>query len=351
MGRNVGHPEVNAPKTCNHPGWHGPILCPNPMPVSLRTPPTQETEMTRLTRLTAAFAGAALVAAATAGAQEITIALATPITSLDPHFHNLTPNNSLADHVFETLVKQDEKQNMQPGLAESWKALNDHDLGNQAAQGREVPQRPGLHRRRRHRDVQARAQRAEQPGLVRDLHAADRRDDGDRPADAAAEDRQAASAAAERHGGHPASCRRRSPRRAKTEDFNSGKAMIGTGPYRFVEYVAGDRVVMTAQRRVLRPEAGLGQRALQDDHERAGARRRAARRRRADDRRGADGGHRQAVQGRARDARLGRVEPHHLPAHGLGPREELALRDRPPTASRWRPTRCAIRACARRSRR
>jgi peptide/nickel transport system substrate-binding protein len=31
---------------------------------------------------------------------------------------------------------------------------------------------------------------------------------------------------------------------AKTEDFNSGKAMIGTGPYRLVEYVAGDRVVL-----------------------------------------------------------------------------------------------------------
>jgi peptide/nickel transport system substrate-binding protein len=33
---------------------------------------------------------------------------------------------------------------------------------------------------------------------------------------------------------------------AKTEDFNSGKAMIGTGPYKWVEYVSGDRVVMTA---------------------------------------------------------------------------------------------------------
>ncbi|NUO01770.1 MAG: hypothetical protein HUU01_14285, partial [Saprospiraceae bacterium] len=31
---------------------------------------------------------------------------------------------------------------------------------------------------------------------------------------------------------------------AKTDDFNSGKAMIGTGPYKFKEYVAGDRVVL-----------------------------------------------------------------------------------------------------------
>jgi peptide/nickel transport system substrate-binding protein len=31
-----------------------------------------------------------------------------------------------------------------------------------------------------------------------------------------------------------------------TEDFNSGRAMIGTGPYRFRQYLPGDRVVMDA---------------------------------------------------------------------------------------------------------
>ena len=34
--------------------------------------------------------------AAGAGAQQLHIALSTPITSLDPHFHNLTPNNGMA---------------------------------------------------------------------------------------------------------------------------------------------------------------------------------------------------------------------------------------------------------------
>src|SRR5512135_84435 len=67
-----------------------------------------------------------LALGASAHAADLTIGLSTPITSLDPHFHQLTPNNSLARHVFETLIKQDETQShMLPGLAESWKALND----------------------------------------------------------------------------------------------------------------------------------------------------------------------------------------------------------------------------------
>ena len=31
---------------------------------------------------------------------------------------------------------------------------------------------------------------------------------------------------------------------AKTPDYNSGKAAVGTGPYRFVEYTPGNRIVM-----------------------------------------------------------------------------------------------------------
>ena len=59
-----------------------------------------------------------LLFGAAAHATDLTIGLSTPVTSLDPHFHNLTPNNSLGRHVFETLVRQDETQTMQPGLAE-----------------------------------------------------------------------------------------------------------------------------------------------------------------------------------------------------------------------------------------
>ena len=56
-----------------------------------------------------------------AAAQELRIGLASEPTAMDPHYHNLSPNNSLLSHIFESLVGQDERQRLTPDLAESWK--------------------------------------------------------------------------------------------------------------------------------------------------------------------------------------------------------------------------------------
>lgn len=58
-------------------------------------------------------------------AKDLRVGLSAEPSAMDPHYHNLTPNNSLLSHVFERLVENDEKQNLIPGLAESWKAIND----------------------------------------------------------------------------------------------------------------------------------------------------------------------------------------------------------------------------------
>jgi peptide/nickel transport system substrate-binding protein len=58
-------------------------------------------------------------------AQTITIGLAADVTSIDPHFHVLGPNQNIAEHVFETLVAKDARQKLKPGLADSWRALDD----------------------------------------------------------------------------------------------------------------------------------------------------------------------------------------------------------------------------------
>ncbi|MGI9384718.1 MAG: ABC transporter substrate-binding protein [Methyloligellaceae bacterium] len=67
----------------------------------------------------------ALNAAVPASAQKLIIGLGTEPTSIDPHYHNLGPNNQIAAHLFSRLIEQDEKQRLQPGLATSWKPISD----------------------------------------------------------------------------------------------------------------------------------------------------------------------------------------------------------------------------------
>lgn len=57
-------------------------------------------------------------------AQSLSIGLAAEPSSLDPHYHNLAPNNMLARHIFEALVGQDVNQKPRPGLAESWRTVD-----------------------------------------------------------------------------------------------------------------------------------------------------------------------------------------------------------------------------------
>jgi len=63
--------------------------------------------------------------AAGAKAQDLRIGLAAEPSAMDPHYHNLAPNNSILSHVFERLIEPDEKQRLTPDLAESWKPIDD----------------------------------------------------------------------------------------------------------------------------------------------------------------------------------------------------------------------------------
>ena len=183
------------------------------------------------------------VAVLPAQAQELSIALSAPITSLDPHFHNLSPNNGMSKHFFDPLVKQDELQRLKPGLAESWRAVDAttwefklrkgvkfHDGSDFTAEDviatfKRVPNVPnspsslGIYTR-----------------PIKESIAVDKytlRLKTDRPYPLLPNDLSGIQILPKKVADA-----------AKTEDFNSGKAMIGSGPYKFVEYVAGDRVVM-----------------------------------------------------------------------------------------------------------
>ena len=74
-------------------------------------------------RLSFAAFGLALGIAG-AQAQTLTMAVGAPVTSLDPHFHQLSPNNAVASMIFDRLVNTDAQSRQVPGLAESWSAIS-----------------------------------------------------------------------------------------------------------------------------------------------------------------------------------------------------------------------------------
>lgn len=58
-------------------------------------------------------------------ARDLTIGLSAEPSSMDPHFHNLSPNNQMRLNIFESLVAQDETQKLQPSLATKWETVDD----------------------------------------------------------------------------------------------------------------------------------------------------------------------------------------------------------------------------------
>lgn len=204
----------------------------------------------RCLALAAALGAAALLAAPPAFAQAaagagptLTFGVAAPITSLDPHFANAAPNTSMAMHMFGFLTTRDAQARIQPDLAESWRALGE--------EGWEFTLRPGLAwtdgRPLTADDVAFTLARLPdvpnspggfQGGLVGitgvdviDARTLRIRTSGPAPL---VPTNMTSIAVIARHAAEGAS----------TADFNSGRAMVGAGPYRFVAYTPGDRVVM-----------------------------------------------------------------------------------------------------------
>ncbi len=76
-------------------------------------------------RIVAAAFLLAGLSAGSAGALELTFGLAVAPTTVDPHHQNLAANNEIRRHVFESLTGIDERGRLKPQLATSWQALDD----------------------------------------------------------------------------------------------------------------------------------------------------------------------------------------------------------------------------------
>ena len=198
--------------------------------------------MSFLKSLTGFAVGLMLLGAVPASADNLTIALASEPTSMDPHYHNLTPNNSMALHIFDTLILTNEKQQQYPGLATSWKTIDDttwefklrkgvkfHDGSPFTAddviftfeRAVNVPNSPssfGTHLK------------GKKAIKIDDytIHIKT-----ERPYPLMPNDLSNVSIISKKNG-----------MGATTSDYNSGKAAIGTGPFKFVKYIPGDRIVL-----------------------------------------------------------------------------------------------------------
>lgn len=79
------------------------------------------------TKLLTMTAMAAVLAASPAFAQDraLRIAVAAPVTSIDPHWQDAAPNKGLASHLFDGLTDLDERSRVIPSLATSWERVSD----------------------------------------------------------------------------------------------------------------------------------------------------------------------------------------------------------------------------------
>lgn len=190
-------------------------------------------------------------------AADLSIALGGDVTSLDPHFHNLTPNNNVGAHIFDTLVMKDAGGRIRPGLAESWRAVDDltwefklrrgvkfHDGSDFTAADvvftlDRIPNVPNSPSPFTTYTKQVTEKIVVDPWTLRLKSATPY---PQMPNDMSTVLVVSAKAAAN----------------ASTDDFNTGKAAVGTGPFRFVRWKKGDRIELA------RNDAWWGRKAAWD---------------------------------------------------------------------------------------
>lgn len=223
------------------PGGAGQVTLRKALRRRLRLPPIFFPPRPR--RLAALALAATLTLPGLARAQDLRIGVAALSTSVDPHFYNLAANLTLALHLFDRLVQRGADSSLQPALALSWTPVAEtawefrlrpgvrwqdgqpftaEDVAFSLARAPNVPNSPSsfagfLRAIASVEVVDPLTLRinttAPSPNLLGDL---------------------ANVAIVSRHAGQDAT----------TDDYNTGKAAIGTGPYRLLRFQRGDRVEM-----------------------------------------------------------------------------------------------------------
>jgi peptide/nickel transport system substrate-binding protein len=191
----------------------------------------------------ATFALLLAVLSPQARAQDLTIGVAARSTSVDPHFYDLAANVTLSLHIFDRLTQRAPDSTLLPALALSWHPVSDtvwefnlrpnvtwsggtdftaDDVAFTLTRARSVPNSPSSFAG----FLRAITQTEIIDKLTLRFHTA-------APAPNVPID-LATIAIVSRHGGQDAT----------TDDYNAGRAAVGTGPYRLVHYEPGTSVAL-----------------------------------------------------------------------------------------------------------
>ncbi len=172
-------------------------------------------------------------------AAELRIGLSADVTTIDPHQLPSQPNLTVGYHVFDALTHVDEKARIIPGLAVSWRTLDPITW--------EFKLRPGV---KFHDGSELTAEDVvfslDRPptikgggfgsyvAMIQSREIVDKltlRIRTSAPYGALAEELNSVMIVSKKHAAN-----------AAAEDFDSGRAAIGTGPYKLVRFARGDRV-------------------------------------------------------------------------------------------------------------
>lgn len=195
-------------------------------------------------KLHAAMLAAAMSLPASAVmAADLKVGMNAEPSAIDPHYHNLGPNNAMAQNIFSRLIEQDEKQRLNPGLALSWKPIDDLTWEFKLRKGVKFHDGTPFTAD----DVIFTFERAPNVpnspssfGTYTKGKTAVKIDDftvqfkTKKPYPLMPQDVSNVSIISVK-----------SAKGATTADFNSGKATNGTGPFKFVKWVPGDVIELT----------------------------------------------------------------------------------------------------------
>lgn len=194
--------------------------------------------------LASTVAGIACLAGLSAMAAPITLGLAAEPSSLDPQFSRTGNNQMVAMHMFDRLVTTDRNNQLKPGLAESWRVVDPLTWeiklrqGVRFHDGAPLTVEDVVYSLERVKTVaNSPAPFTQNVGAIQKIEVVDPqtiRFVTKRPTPQFME-----------QAGLVYILRKAVAESAKPEDYNSGKAVIGTGPYKFADYAQGQRVVMT----------------------------------------------------------------------------------------------------------